>query len=62
LRPKVKWVAMSFPLPYVIDHPRIARKMQAGATCYHVVNLVDPDDVDDQVEAWLTEAWFAQLA
>ena len=64
LRPKVKWVAMSFPLPYELDHPRIARKMRGGGsrgggTCYHVVNLVGPDDVDEQVEAWLAEAWFA---
>src|SRR4029079_8896030 len=26
LRPKVRWVAMSFPLPYVLDHARIARR------------------------------------
>ncbi len=65
LRPKVKWVALSFPLPYELDHLRIARKMRGGGgrgggTCYHVVNLVGPEDVDEQVEAWLAEAWFAQ--
>jgi hypothetical protein len=63
LRPKVRWVAMSFPLPYELDHPRIARKMRSGSkggrTCYHVVNLTGPEDVDGQVEAWLAEAWFA---
>jgi hypothetical protein len=62
LRPKVRWVAMSFPLPYELDHPRIARKMRSGrgggGTCYHVVNLVGPDDVDEQVQEWLAEAWF----
>ena len=63
LRPKLKWVAMSFPLPYELDHPRIARKMRSGSrgggTCYHVVNLTGPEDLDGQVEAWLAEAWFA---
>ncbi|MGZ4715979.1 MAG: DUF5655 domain-containing protein [Acidimicrobiales bacterium] len=59
LRPKVRWVALSFPLPYVIDHARIARRMRSGGTCYHVVNMVGPEDVDEQVEAWLAEAWFA---
>ena len=60
LRPKVRWVALSFPLPYVLDNARIARRMMSGGTCYHVVNLVGPDDVDGQVEQWLAEAGFAQ--
>jgi hypothetical protein len=59
LRPKVKWEAMSFPLSRTIEHPRIARKMQgSGSRVYHVVKLYGPDDVDEQVCEWLTEAWF----
>jgi hypothetical protein len=53
LRPMVRWVAMSFPVSRRIDHPRIARHMGK----YHVVNLRGPEDVDDQVRGWLTEAW-----
>ena len=60
LRPMTKWVAMSFPLPYRLDHPRIARKMAGGRNSpktYHVVNLREPDDVDDTVKAWLAESY-----
>lgn len=58
LRPKTKWVAMSFPLPHELDHPRIARKMKGSLTrTYHVVNLRTPDDVDDVVRDWLTESF-----
>jgi hypothetical protein len=53
LRPKVRWVALSFPLAREVDHPRIARRMGR----YHVVNLREASEVDDQVRDWLTEAW-----
>src|SRR5262245_54470532 len=58
LRPKTKWIAMSFPLPYRLDHPRIARKMGgSGEKTYHVVNLREPDDFDDMVKEWLAESY-----
>jgi hypothetical protein len=60
LRPMTKWVAMSFPLPYRLDHERIARRMQSGrggAKTYHVVNLREPADLDDTVRAWLAESF-----
>jgi hypothetical protein len=57
LRPKQRWVALSFPFSRVIDHPRIARTMRSGGTTYHVVNLRTPDDLDDTVRAWLAEAY-----
>jgi hypothetical protein len=58
LRPKQRWVALSFGLSRRVDHPRIARKLQgSGARIYHVVNLFGPDDVDEQVRDWLTEAY-----
>lgn len=60
LRPMTKWVAMSFPLPRQLSHPRIARKpYEAGSRTFHVVNLRGPEDVDDDVKAWLTEAYLA---
>ena len=59
LRPKVRWVAMSFPLSRRLDHPRIARYMAgSGARTYHVVNLHDAAEVDDEVRDLLTQAWF----
>jgi hypothetical protein len=58
LRPKTKWVALSFPLPHPIDHPRIARRMKgSGSTTYFVVNLRTPDDLDDTVKDWLAESY-----
>jgi hypothetical protein len=58
LRPMVKWVALSFALPHQVDDPRIARRMKGSARrIYHVVNLRGPEDVDDQVKGWLTEAY-----
>lgn len=59
LRPKTRWVALSFPRAQDVDHPRIARRMQGSANrVYLVVNLHSADDVDDEVRDLLTEAWF----
>lgn len=58
LRPMTKWVALSFPFPRRIQSARIARKpVLAGARWYHVVNLLDSNEVNDEVRDWLTEAW-----
>ncbi len=57
LRPMVKWEALSFGLSRAIDHPRIARKMKGGRRTYHVVNIREPADVDEQVKEWLTESY-----
>jgi hypothetical protein len=58
LRPMTKWVALSFPLGRRVVHPRIARKpLESGRRFFHVVNLREPDEVDDQVRAWLAESY-----
>jgi Domain of unknown function (DUF5655) len=57
LRPMVKWEALSFGLSRTIDHPRIARKMKGGRRTYHVVNIREPAEVDEQVKQWLTESY-----
>ena len=60
LRPMTRWVALSFPLERKVTHPKIARKpYDAGRRFFHVANLRGPDDVDDDVKAWLTEAYLA---
>ena len=60
LRPMTKWVALCLFMPRTIRDRRIARKpIVAGRSIYHVVNLRSPDDVDDTVRAWITEAWDA---
>lgn len=63
LRPKTRWVALSFTLPARIDDPRIARRVAvSGNRTWYVVNLRDPSDVDDRVRSWLTEAYLATPA
>jgi hypothetical protein len=58
LRPKTKWVTMSFPLSRRLTHPRIVRKpIASGRKIYHFVNLTSAADVDDEVRGWLTESF-----
>jgi hypothetical protein len=58
LRPMQRWVALGFILHRRLDHPRLSRKVQNdGSRFWHVVNLRTPDDVDDTIRAWLTEAY-----
>ena len=60
LRPMTKWVAAGFVLHRKLDHPRLARKVVGeGSRWYHVVNLRGPEDVDDLVRGWITEAYEA---
>jgi len=60
LRPMTRWVALSFGLPHEVRSPKIARKVIAyGSMFHHVVNLCGPDDVDDDVRSWLTEAYLS---
>jgi len=59
-RPMTRWEALSFVLPRKLSHPRLARKVYSSASRhYHVVNLRSPDEVDDEVRGWLTEAYEA---
>jgi hypothetical protein len=58
LRPMTKWVALSFSLPRPVQHPTITRKVQPyGGSYYHVAALRGPEDLDDQLRGWLTEAY-----
>ena len=58
LRPKTKFVALSFGLPRKLEGPKIATKVQEWhGRYYHQVNLKTADDVDDDVREWLTEAY-----
>jgi len=58
LRPLTQWVALSFSLRRPVTHRTITRKVQPyGARYYHVANLRSPDDLDDELFGWLTEAY-----
>ncbi|MGH9259244.1 MAG: DUF5655 domain-containing protein [Acidimicrobiales bacterium] len=58
LRTMVRWVALSFSLPHPVDSPKIARRVAvSGHRTWYVVKLRSADDVDDDVRAWLAEAY-----
>lgn len=58
LRPMRQWVALSFSLPRVVQHPAITRKVIPHAGRYHhVANLCRPEDLDDRLRHWLAEAY-----
>jgi uncharacterized protein DUF5655 len=58
LRPMTKWVALCLFLPRTVHDQRISRKpIASGSKVYHVVNVHGPEDIDDTVTAWITEAW-----
>ena len=58
LRPKDKWVALFFSLSRQVDHERITRKViRSGGRYWHAANLRSPEDLDERLRAWLTEAY-----
>jgi Domain of unknown function (DUF5655) len=59
LRPMRNWVAVSFTLRRVVRHRLIVRKPIAnhGGRFYHVANVSSPNDLDDDIFGWLTEAY-----
>jgi hypothetical protein len=60
LRPMTKWVALCLFMPRTVQDRRVSRKpIPSGRIVYHVVNVRGPDDVDDVVRGWITEAWDA---
>ncbi len=65
LRPKKKWVAVTFKLPQKLSSSRLSRKVinaggsGSGGLWYHVVNVADVSEIDDQLLDWLTQAYLA---
>jgi hypothetical protein len=60
LRPRTRWVVLSFLLPTMVTDERISRRQQLSATrSYHETKLREPADVDDQVLSWLTESYLS---
>jgi hypothetical protein len=58
LRPMQKWVALSFTLARPVGHQLITRKViPYHGRYFHVVNLRGPEDLDDDIRGWLTEAY-----
>lgn len=58
LRPKTRWLACSVYLPRELDDARVARTLRiSAARVVNEVKLRSVDEVDDQLRAWLTEAF-----
>lgn len=61
LRPKDKWVAVSFSLPRKVSHPTITRKVVPyQGRFHHVANVRSPEEVDDRLASFLAEAYSAE--
>jgi hypothetical protein len=60
LRPMTRWVAVGFILGRRLESPRLSRKViGSGARWWHVVNVREPSEVDDELRSWLAEAYLA---
>lgn len=60
VRPMATAVSLSIVLPRWTEHPRFSRRMRISTDrVAHVVRLTSVAEVDDQVRAWLTEAYLA---
>jgi hypothetical protein len=60
LRPATRWVDLTFSIRRQVRDRRIVRKpISHGPFWYHAARLVGPEDVDDVVCDWLTEAYEA---
>jgi Domain of unknown function (DUF5655) len=58
LRPKTKWIELSFGLQRKIEHSRISKIIGvSGGRTFHAVRLVTPEDVTEPVTDWITEAY-----
>ena len=62
LRPKQRWVAVTFALERTASHPTITRRVMVdGARRWHVANVASPDQLDDALRDLLTEAYDTAL-
>jgi hypothetical protein len=58
LRPRQRWVALSFSLPRPATHRMIVRKViPYGTQYFHVANVAGPADLDEGLCHLLTEAY-----
>lgn len=58
LRTMTKWVAVGFRLDRKLTTTRLSRKVvHHGGRYWHVINVATPNDIDDELCEWLTEAW-----
>jgi hypothetical protein len=56
LRPKKRWLSLSFITPQVITGDRIARALAVSGGTAYFVHLRDEHDVDAELRGWLGSA------
>jgi hypothetical protein len=62
LRPMKRWVAVGFSLRRKLESSRLSRKVaDHGSRYHHVVNIDDAAGVDDELLAWLVEAFLGEV-
>jgi hypothetical protein len=62
LRPMKRWVAVGFSLRRKLESTRLSRKVvDHGSRYHHVVNIDDAAQVDDELLAWLVEAFLGEV-
>jgi hypothetical protein len=64
LRAMTKWTALGFQLPRKLSSKRLSRKVAEsgnGGKYFHVINVNEPFQIDDEVLTWLTEAYYLPL-
>lgn len=60
VRPKVRSLQLTLWLPRIVHHPRVAGHLDSSAgRTVHRLKLTAVAEVDDQLRAWLTEAYLA---
>lgn len=58
LRSKAKWTAVGSHLPQRLSTGRLSKKVvTTGKKFFHVINVSDPDQIDDELLDWLTDAF-----
>jgi hypothetical protein len=58
LRPKSKWLELTLYLDHPLDDPRVAKSVRySGSRVISWVKLRVPEEVDDQLCEWLSEAY-----
>jgi hypothetical protein len=58
LRPLQRWTALSFSLRRPASHRTIVRKVvRYGGRYFHIANVAEPADLDDDLRDLLTEAY-----
>lgn len=58
LRTMTRWVAIGFSLRRRVASDRMARRViEHSGRYFHVVNVAEPSEVDEELLDWIAEAW-----